>query len=102
MIAASTPALGTIRNNETRLGRQSADHPGLEPGMLRVQIPPEPLMKFMSSQSLTGQVQLLPDALKTGTRPVRLSVQDTSLSRWQGGFNSRTGHSEILTKWCNW
>ena len=26
-------------------------------------------------------------------RPVRLSVQDTSLSRWQGGFNSRTGHS---------
>ena len=27
-------------------------------------------------------------------RPVRLSVQDASLSRWQGGFDSRTGHAE--------
>ena len=26
-------------------------------------------------------------------RPVRLSVQDTSLSSWKGGFDSRTGHS---------
>ena len=25
--------------------------------------------------------------------PVRLSVQDTSLSSWKGGFDSRTGHS---------
>ena len=33
---------------------------------------------------------------------VRLSVQDSSLSRCKGGFNSRTGHSEQLTKWCNW
>ena len=38
------------------------------------------------------QVQLLPDALFQDFRPVRLSVQDASLSRWQGGFNSRTGH----------
>ena len=26
-------------------------------------------------------------------RPVRLSVEDTSLSSWKGGFDSRTGHS---------
>ena len=34
--------------------------------------------------------ELLPDAL---TWPVRLSVQDASLSSWKGGFDSRTGHS---------
>ena len=44
------------------------------------------------------QVQLLPDAL---IRPVRLSVEDASLSRWKGGFDSRTGHSN-LAKWWNW
>ena len=45
------------------------------------------------------QVQLLPDALiKQNNRPVRLSVQDTSLSRWQGGFNSRTGHFDNTQK----
>ncbi len=47
MFASSTLALGTAW-----LGRQSADHLGLEPGMLWVQIPPELLeTKYMSSQS---------------------------------------------------
>ena len=36
------------------------------------------------------QVQLLPGALTTW--PVRLSAQDTSFSRWRGGFDSRTGY----------
>ena len=40
MFVGSTPTLGTLT---TRLGRQSADHLGLEPGMLWVRVPPEPL-----------------------------------------------------------
>ncbi len=39
MFAGSIPALGT------RLGRQLADHLGLEPGMLWVRVPPGPLRK---------------------------------------------------------
>jgi hypothetical protein len=35
----------------TWLGRQSADHPGLEPGMLWVRLPPEPLATNTSSWS---------------------------------------------------
>ena len=45
-----------------------------------------------SSQNKRGgrrEVQFLHNPL----RPVRLSVQDTSLSSWKGGFDSRTGHS---------
>ena len=34
-----------------RLGRQPADHLGLEPGMLWVRLPPEPLKKIESSWS---------------------------------------------------
>ena len=34
---------GSSPPGTTRLGRQLADHPGLEPRMLRVRIPPEPL-----------------------------------------------------------
>ena len=41
MFAGSTPALGTDKLNW--LGRQLADYPGLNPGMLWVQLPPEPL-----------------------------------------------------------
>ena len=43
MFAGSIPALGTypIRDRQTRLGRQLADHLGLEPGMLWVRIPSE-------------------------------------------------------------
>jgi hypothetical protein len=33
------------------------------------------------------------NSFATHSRPVRLSVQDTSLSSWKGGFDSRTGHS---------
>ena len=40
----STPTLGTFK---IRLGRQLADHPGLEPGMLWVRIPPELLRFFL-------------------------------------------------------
>ena len=36
-----------------------------------------------------------PTQFANSDRPVRLSVQDASLSRWQGGFNSRTGHAEL-------
>src|SRR5271169_6242801 len=43
MFAGSSPALGT------RLGRQSADHLGLEPGMLWVRVPPEPVTENSSS-----------------------------------------------------
>ena len=32
------------------LGRQPADHPGLEPGMLWVRLPPEPLRTIMNNQ----------------------------------------------------
>ena len=35
----------------SRLGRQLADHLGLEPGMLWVRVPPEPLETIMSSWS---------------------------------------------------
>ncbi len=42
MIAGSIPALGTDAKQQ-RLGRQLADHLGLEPGMLWVRLPPEPL-----------------------------------------------------------
>ena len=38
------------------------------------------------------QVRLLPDALDRQRWPVGLSVQDTSPSRWRGGFDSRTGY----------
>ena len=48
MSAGSTPALGI---NETWLGRQSADHLGLEPGMLWVRVPPELLQRNTSSRS---------------------------------------------------
>ena len=43
MFAGSIPALGTytICDRQTRLGRQLADHLGLEPGMLWVRIPSE-------------------------------------------------------------
>ena len=40
MFAGSTPALGT-ESMTAWLGRQSADHLGLEPGMLWVRVPPE-------------------------------------------------------------
>ena len=33
------------------------------------------------------------NSFTTHSRPVRLSVEDTSLSSWKGGFDSRTGHS---------
>ena len=39
--AGSNPALGTVRDKW--LGRQLADHLGLEPGMLWVRLPPAPL-----------------------------------------------------------
>lgn len=41
-----------IQNSEfVRLGRQLADHLGLEPGMLWVRVPPEPLKETKSSWS---------------------------------------------------
>ncbi len=42
MFAGSIPALGTDTRQQ-RLGRQLADHLGLEPGMLWVRLPPGPL-----------------------------------------------------------
>ena len=45
MIGGSSPP------RTTRLGRQSADHPGLEPGMLWVRLPPGPLQLVTSSWS---------------------------------------------------
>jgi hypothetical protein len=44
-------------------------------------------------------VRLRPGALIH--RPVRLSVQDTSLSRWKDGFNSHTGHFDKGPA-CRW
>ena len=35
--------LWVLQKTDTRLGRQLADHLGLEPGMLWVRLPPEPL-----------------------------------------------------------
>ena len=68
-LRGSTPALGTW------LGRQPADHLGLEPGMLWVQLPPEPLEREHALVEQPGvlaclsrrrsRVQIPPGALST-------------------------------------
>ncbi len=134
-----------------------ADHLGLEPGMLRVRVPPELLKEILVlveqpgvlaclsrrrsrvqipsgtlaaryANWLSGEAQTFVSAGSTPAcatdwvvllvaackavvtkqarwstrgsipsqptaRPVRLSVEDASLSSWKGGFDSRTGHS---------
>ncbi len=56
-----------------RLGRQLADHLGLEPGMLWVRLPPEPLRMITNDQCPRGaawSARLLVTQENTGSNPV--------------------------------
>ena len=46
---------GSSPPRATRLGRQSADHLGLEPRMLWVRVPPEPLSRAESRRAVAGR-----------------------------------------------
>ena len=69
-------------HSKTRLGRQSADHLGLEPGMLWVRVPPEPLEYILSSWS---SLECSPPC-HGGDR----------------GFKSRRGRWSEMARYANW
>ncbi len=76
-----------------RLGRQSADHLGLEPGMLWVRPPPEPLADITSSQSS----QECSPPCHGGDRGFK--SHRGRLTTWHG---TPTGRAAKLKSWCLW
>ena len=67
MFAGSTPAWGT---EETWLGRQLADHLGLEPGMLWVRIPPELLEMKICPRGAAWSARLPVTQEIVGSNPI--------------------------------
>ncbi len=76
-----------------RLGRQLADHLGLEPGMLWVRPPPEPLQHITSSQS---SPECSPPC-HGGDRGFK--SHRGRLKTWHG---TPTGRAAKLKPWCLW
>ena len=75
------------------LGRQMADHPGLDPGMLWVRPPPEPLEINTSSQSS----QECSPPCHGGDRGFK--SHRGRLTTWRG---TPTGRAAKLKPWCLW
>ncbi len=67
VFAGSIPALGTDAKQQ-RLGRQLADHLGLEPGMLWVRIPPEPLAQHALVEQRSARLPVTQEIV--GSNPI--------------------------------
>ena len=66
MFAGSNPALGTEQHKW--LGRQLADHFGLEPEMLRVRIPPELLTHYVLVEQRSARLPVTQEIV--GSNPI--------------------------------
>ena len=64
-----------------RLGRQPADHLGLEPGMLWVRLPPEPLERLRTINGLVEQPGVLACLSR---RRSRVQIPSRALGKWRG------------------
>ncbi len=90
MFAGSIPALGTDTNQQ-RLGRQLADHLGLEPGMLWVRLPPEPLINITSSWS-SWSARHAVNVEIAGSSP----VEGAEMAKWRNKVDAR--HSDCRAR----
>ena len=59
---------GYFRQADNRLGRQLADHFGLEPGMLRVRIPPELLTHYVLVEQRSARLPVTQEIV--GSNPI--------------------------------
>ena len=113
-LAYTQETMVQLRPGLLRLGRQLADHLGLEPGMLWVQIPPEPLRMVTNDQWPRGAAwsARLPVTLEiTGSNPVEVAfgrhgavrkpAKRPSSNLGDCGFNSRLRHSKICVGWAS-
>ena len=69
------------RSGHMRLGRQPADHLGLEPGMLWVRLPPEPLRTLRTINGLVEQPGVLACLSR---RRSWVQIPSRSLGKWRG------------------
>ncbi len=89
------------RSGHMRLGRQPADHFGLEPGMLRVRVPPG-LLTIQRSRGAARSARLPVTQEITGSNPVEVAfdrhgavrkpAKRPSSNLGDCGFNSRLRH----------
>ena len=97
---------GSTPSGTTRLGRQSADHLGLEPGMLWVRVPPGPLAQLRPrgaarsarlpvTQEIVGS-NPIGDARKHGT--VRQPAERPSSNLGACGFDSLPCYSSNMRR----
>ncbi len=78
------------RSGHLRLGRQPADHLGLEPGMLWVRLPPEPLEHEHALVEQPGVLACL------SRRRSRVQIPSRALGKWRG---TQTGKAAKLKPW---
>ena len=94
-----------------RLGRQPADHLGLEPGMLWVRLPPEPLEREHALVEQPGvlaclsrrrsRVQIPSRALATNTARYANRQSGQAQTLVNCGFDSRLRHLKSCVGWAS-